>query len=145
MSATYSTADHRHAGSDLSPSRQPVPLLLQERGHVGSHPSVPVDIIHYSRSVQLAEMLKVICKNTPPCYRLNPCVKLFQLRGVNIHVQPGSSYHERQCPPWFSSDSGALWAWIKSYQWDRVWLGTCQHLRQRSHTLSEMIQNVSDQ
>lgn len=51
-------------------------LPLQEQGHVGSHPSVPVDIIHYSRSVQPAEMRKVICKNTPLCYQLNRGVKL---------------------------------------------------------------------
>lgn len=77
VSATHSTDEHRLAGLDLSPSRQPVPLLLQEQGHVGSHPPVPVDIIH--SFIQLAEMLKVICKNTPLCHRLNPCVKLFQL------------------------------------------------------------------
>lgn len=135
VSATHSTDEHRLAGLHLSPSRQPVPLLHQEQGHIGSHPPVPVDIIHYSRSVQLAEMLKVICKNTPLCYRLNPCVKLFQLLGVNIHIQPGSSHHERQCPPWFSSDSGALWAWIKSYQWDRVWLGTSAPTQTLPHTI----------
>lgn len=51
-------------------------LPLQEQGHVGSQPSVPVDVIHYSRSVQPAEMRKVICKNAPPSYQPNPGVKL---------------------------------------------------------------------
>lgn len=99
VSATHSTDEHRRVALDLSPSRQPVSLLLKEQGHVGSFSLVPVDIIHYSHSVRLTETLKVICKNTPLCYRLKPCVKLFQLCGVNIHVQPGSSHRQRVGPP----------------------------------------------
>lgn len=75
---------------DLPPSCQPVPLL-KEGGHVSSFFSVPVDTIHYSHSVHLDNTLKVICKNTPLCYRLKPCVKLFQLSRAHRIAS--------ECPP----------------------------------------------